>query len=521
MRGLIVLAGMAVAALVAVLVWLDATGQLRPWLTTTPEIVFQLDPAPAATADSGATPAATIGTDAGTDAPADDAAIDPAGAGPGIEADAEAPNGSPAAIETATGADEGGATPAETELAADFGEGAVALSDVPIATGDATAASEATDGGDTATAGEPATATDEPTALSASEADTATGDTDDAGTGSDDSADTGDAPAEEPAAEEPAADDAAVEVAFETEETAAAEPADHARAAATQAAEATEPADAAATIDDAVPAPKPDAEAGDPAAVQTAALPAPPYDPNLPWRLYAAPFPDGEPRPRIAIVFVSLGLSDAATEAIIQQMPGAVTLAFSPYSRKLPDWIARARAKGHEVLVELPMEPLDYPNDDPGPLALLDDRPMEDNITRLGGILDRAEGAVGVAAQMGSRFTGDAALIGPILEALGERGFLYVDNGTAPMSVVPALSQRIAVPIVVNNHYLDTEASRIAIDGRLQQIERIARSEGAAVAFAMPYPISIERLLAWIPTLEAKGFVLAPATSVVGHQELP
>jgi polysaccharide deacetylase 2 family uncharacterized protein YibQ len=146
---------------------------------------------------------------------------------------------------------------------------------------------------------------------------------------------------------------------------------------------------------------------------------------------------------------------------------------------------------------------------------------MEDNVTRLGGILDRAEGAVGVAAQMGSRFSGDEALMQPILTALGERGYLYVDNSTAPMSVVPALSQRIAVPIVINNHYLDTEASRIAIDGRLQQIERIARSEGAAVAFAMPYPITIERLLTWIPTLEAKGFVLAPVTAVVGHQELP
>jgi polysaccharide deacetylase 2 family uncharacterized protein YibQ len=285
---------------------------------------------------------------------------------------------------------------------------------------------------------------------------------------------------------------------------------------------AVETADTAEAIvvadDTAAPA---TAEAANPDTVQTAALPILPTDPNLPWRLYAAPFADGDPRPRIAIVFVSLGLSDGATEAIIQQLPGAVTLAFSPYSRKLPDWISRARAKGHEVLVELPMEPLNYPDDDPGPLALLDDRPIEDNVTRLDGILDRAEGAVGVAAQMGSRFTGDEALIGPILEALGQRGFLYVDNGTSPASVVPALSQRIAVPIIVNDHYLDTEASRIAIDGRLQQIERIARSEGAAVAFAMPYPITIERLLAWIPTLEAKGFVLVPATAVVGHQDLP
>jgi polysaccharide deacetylase 2 family uncharacterized protein YibQ len=456
MRGFLVLAGMVVAAGAALLIWLDATDQLRPWLNTSPQIVFQLDPAPAAAA------ADPIEVATAAAPPADDEApIDPAGAGIGADADTA---DDAASVTVGDAAD--GALP-ETELAANFGDGAIALSDVPIATVDSDAAA------DPETDGEPA-------------ADPSTADSGDV-----DASATADASAEQ-AADADIADTAAVET--------AAEP--------------------TAIADDAGPAAT-DAAAADPAAVQTAALPILPMDPNLPWRLYAAPFTDGEPRPRIAIVFVSLGLSDGATEAIIQQMPGPVTLAFSPYSRKLPDWIAHARAKGHEVLVELPMEPLNYPDDDPGPLALLDDRPIEDNVTRLDGILDRAEGAVGVSALMGSRFTGDEALIGPILEALGERGFLYVDNGTSPASVIPALSERIAVPIVVNDHYLDTEASRIAIDGRLQQIERIARSEGSAVAFAMPYPITIERLLAWIPTLEAKGFVLVPVTAVVGHQETP
>ena len=469
MRGFLVLAGMVVAAGAAVLIWLDATDQLRPWLSMSPQVVFQLAPATAA-ADPIETATIVVAPEAESPASAD-APIDPAGAGIGADADI-ANDDTTAPVPVGDAAD---AALPDMELAADFGEGAIALSDVPIATGDSDAAVDPETGGD----GEP---TAEPAAAE-SVADLAPESPDDAADASDADA----SAATEDASAEPVADADIPETAL-VETDAVADDADM---------------------------------AADPDAVQTAALPILPSDPNLPWRLYAAPFADGEPRPRIAIVFISLGLSDGATEAIIQQLPGAVTLAFSPYSRKLSDWISRARAKGHEVLVELPMEPLNYPDDDPGPLALLDDRPIEDNVTRLDGILDRAEGAVGVAALMGSRFTGDEALIGPILEALGERGFLYVDNSTAPMSVVPALSQRIAVPIVVNDHYLDTEASRIAIDGRLQQIERIARSEGAAVAFAMPYPITIERLLAWIPTLEAKGFVLVPVTAVVGHQDLP
>lgn len=407
---------MVVAAAAALLVWFDATGQLRPLLTTTPEVVFELTPAPV-TASIAALPNP-------------DTDLEAAGA-EGDWADDIA----------------GTATPSE-ELPADETSSTGVSADH--------ASNEATET-DPVTDTAPADAADETTAENTASTDDSTTDSVDISSG------------EAEAVPETGASDGA------------------------------------------------DA----PSIVQSAALPSLSRDPNLPWRLYAAPFADGDPRPRIAIVFTTLGLSDGATEAIVQQMPGAVTLAFSPYSRKLGDWIARARAKGHEVLVELPMEPLNYPEDDPGPLALLSDRPMEDNITRLIGILDRAEGSVGVAAYMGSRFTSSEELLQPVLAELAERGYVYVDNATAPMSAVPSLAQRIAAPIVVNDHFLDTEASRIAIDGRLQQIERIARSEGAAVAFASPYPITIERLLAWIPTLEAKGFVLVPVTATVGQQTLP
>lgn len=464
MRGFVVLTGMLVAAAVAMLVWLDATGQLRPLLTTTPMVVIELAPLPVP-ADEPDSVAAS----------ADDAS--------NAEAATTAPD-----TDTASGTDDSDGT-----TAADFGDGAVALSDVPIA--DPDSADEA--------------ATETPAAaVGGTDAADATGAVED----------DGDIATQADAETPPAETVAATEAAPDGDSAAAA-----ANAIAPDAPESAvaDAATASAADQGDTPPAKPDESAIEPGALQTAALPSPPRDPNLPWRLYAAPFSDGDPRPRIAIVFTSLGLSDGATEAIIQQLPGSVTLAFSPYSRKLQDWIGRARANGHEVLVELPMEPLNYPDDDPGPLALLSDRPIEDNVTRLMGILDRAEGAVGVAALMGSRFSSDEALLQPILSALGERGFLYVDNGTAPVSVVPALARRIAVPIAVNDQFLDTEASRIAIDARLQQIERIARSEGVAVAFASPYPITIERLIAWIPTLEAKGFVLAPVTATVGHQDRP
>ncbi|MDZ4735926.1 MAG: divergent polysaccharide deacetylase family protein [Rhodospirillaceae bacterium] len=486
MRAGTVLAGMLVAAVAAFLIWFDATGQLRPFLSTAPMVVFELDPPapipdpqiasipePAEAAPAEPASGATIDR-------TDDAAVEPdattgdAAAGSGVTIADAVSAALEAAGETASDTDSIAAE-ASANSAADVATGSAADVAADIATGiatDAPADPASADPASSDTAMLDATTESESAAVDA---------------------------ARTMAASDPAGDGSSAPPPSKPDEAAAPD------TIAPGNVTADTPASNAATPD---------------AATQTAALPTMPSGAELPWRLYASEFPVSDPRPRIAIVFTSLGLSDAAGDAIIANMPPGVTLAFSPYSRKLTDWIERAREDGHEVLIELPMEPLNYPDDDPGPLALLSTLPVQDNITRMDGILARADGVVGVAVHMGSRFTTSSELMRPILEALGERGYLYVDNGAAPFSVLPTLSQEIAVPMAINNHYIDREASRIAIDGRLQQIERIARSEGAAVAFASPYPITIERLAAWIPTLEAKGFVLAPITAVVGRQPL-
>jgi polysaccharide deacetylase 2 family uncharacterized protein YibQ len=487
MRAGAVLAGMLVAAIAALLVWFDATGQLRPFLSTAPLVVIDLAPPAADPADAA--------QNASLDAPELEPDLEP-GADAATEAVVPAPEAT-TADDTAEESNEAEVTAAADASAVDE----TAMDETPTdeAAADEAAADEAADD----------TPVEAPIALDPTDeapvpASSDTDEPDMASEAADAAATVGDTPAPPPA--KPA------EQAAKPAEQAA-KPAEQAAKPAEQAADAAENADAATDAGD--------GNASDTASTQTAALPSVPSGAELPWRRYAGEFSIADPRPRIAIVFTSLGLSDAAGDAIILHMPPGVTLAFSPYSRKLTEWIARAREDGHEVLVELPMEPLNYPDDDPGPLALLSTLPVQDNITRMDGILARADGVVGVAALMGSRFTTSSDLMRPLLTALGERGYVYVDNNAAPFSVLPTLAGEIAVPIAINDHYIDREASRIAIDGRLQQLERIARSEGAAVAFASPYPITIERLAAWIPTLEAKGFVLAPITAVAGRQRLP
>jgi len=241
------------------------------------------------------------------------------------------------------------------------------------------------------------------------------------------------------------------------------------------------------------------------------------------WQVYARPFtaPAKDKKiGKVAVVLAGLGLSRTQTLAAIQQLPGAVTLSFAPYARNLGDWIAQSRAAGHEVLLELPMEPYDYPDNDPGPHTLLTTLSTPDNMDRLNWLLGRFPGYVGVTNYMGAKFMTNETKLLPIIQNLKERGLLYLDAKADRKSVAARVAKELQVPIAANNRFIDREASRVSIDARLYELERISKSVGSAVGIAFPYPVSVERLKAWIATLHKKGIVLAPITAIANTQPI-
>ncbi|HET8726143.1 MAG TPA: divergent polysaccharide deacetylase family protein, partial [Alphaproteobacteria bacterium] len=257
--------------------------------------------------------------------------------------------------------------------------------------------------------------------------------------------------------------------------------------------------------------------APDPALIESALVgPLPRIGPDgkEPWQAYARPFDAADGRPRIAIVITDLGQSGAATETAIQGLPGPVTLAFAPYAPRLQTWLPEARAAGHETLLMVPMEPTSYPRNDPGPHTLLTSLSPAANHERLNWVLSQANGYVGVVNSMGSRLTTAPEALRPVLEALDSRGLMFLDSRTAATSVAARVAGEIGLPHADNDRFIDDVASRDAIDRRLRELEALAREQGYAVGMAYPYPVSFERLAAWIPTLEEKGFVLAPISAI-------
>jgi len=237
-------------------------------------------------------------------------------------------------------------------------------------------------------------------------------------------------------------------------------------------------------------------------------------DGTTPMRAYAPPtLSDG--RPRIAVVIAGLGISAKATQGAIDGLPPGVTLAFAPYAADVQQWAAQARRVGHEVLLEVPMEPYDFPDSDPGPHTLRSGTGEDANTERLVWALTRFSGYAGVTNLLGGRFLSDANSLEPMMTYLARRGLLFYDNGQAAHSAGPDVAARTGAAFVQADSTIDKIQTAMEIDRRLSGLETLARSRGSASGAGFLYPITVDRVKSWASGLSGRGFVLVPASAIV------
>ena len=224
---------------------------------------------------------------------------------------------------------------------------------------------------------------------------------------------------------------------------------------------------------------------------------------------------DAGGKPMVAIVMTGLGLDRTGTLGAIKALPSSVTLAFAPYGAALGPTVAAARRSGHEMLLELPMEPFDYPQSDPGPKTLLADQPPRANLDRLFWLLARFKGYMGVMNYMGARFTASAADFQPIIEELGTRGLGYFDDGTSNRSLAPQMARANKIPFARASVDIDASPARADILAALASLETEARDNGSAIGIASALPVTIDTIVQWADGLKDKGIVLVPASTLM------
>ncbi|EJW13035.1 Putative periplasmic protein YibQ [Rhodovulum sp. PH10] len=228
---------------------------------------------------------------------------------------------------------------------------------------------------------------------------------------------------------------------------------------------------------------------------------------------YAEPTPAGTGA-KIAIVVAGLGVSPTTTAAALKELPPAVTLAFLPYGDDLARLVGQARAEKHEVLLQVPMEPFDYPDDDPGPQTLLTSLAGDQNVDRMQWAMGRFQGYVGIMNFMGGRFTSTETAVAPMLREVAKRGLLYVDDGASPRSLAGQIAGANNLPFAKGTVVLDEVPSNAEMDRAFERLETTARESGSAVGIARALPLSIERIAAWAQAAEGRGFVVVPITAV-------
>lgn len=235
---------------------------------------------------------------------------------------------------------------------------------------------------------------------------------------------------------------------------------------------------------------------------------------NLPpWLAHAVYSPAADGRPMIAVVIDDVGIDQVRTARTID-LPAPLTLAFIPYGFNLDRHTGRARERGHELLVHIPMEPT-VEAADPGPNALLTGLQSDEIMRRFQWGLGRMEGYVGVSNHMGSKFMARADLLEPLLAEIRGRGLLFLDSRTAIDTTGARLAHRMGIPNIQRDVFLDNELTADDVLARLAQLESIARKRGYAVGIGHPHDVTIDTLADWIPKARERGFLLAPLSALV------
>jgi polysaccharide deacetylase 2 family uncharacterized protein YibQ len=235
-------------------------------------------------------------------------------------------------------------------------------------------------------------------------------------------------------------------------------------------------------------------------------LPRIAVDGRVPAQAYARPF-RANGKPMVALVVGGLGLNAATTRAAIERLPAEVTLSFVPYAEGLQTWIDLARAHGHEVMIELPMEPTGYPDNDPGPYTLLSSGGADDVAVKLDWLLARAVGYFGVTNYLGDRFATSDEGMGALMANLRQRGLAFLDDGS--MRRRPGAFARASADRIV-----DEEQTPAAILRQFNALEAAAKTHGAALGTGFSYPVTVEAAARWTAGLEARGLQLAPASAM-------
>ena len=231
-------------------------------------------------------------------------------------------------------------------------------------------------------------------------------------------------------------------------------------------------------------------------------------------KFYTQSFTKKNDRPAISFIVGGLGLNEVLTQRAIDELPAEIGLSFVPYGKNLDVWAEKARAKGHEILLEIPMEGYAaHRTAQLGPAALLTSKSPADNLRRLNWILSRAQGYFGVTNYLGSKFSSHGASITPVIEYLSAHGVAYIDDtGAATRDQSQGIVGRDIAHQIFSAKSTSNSEQMI---NDLKALRDRAGEKGFALGKVAASPDNLDVLVAYLGELYNAQIDLAPASAVL------
>ena len=207
--------------------------------------------------------------------------------------------------------------------------------------------------------------------------------------------------------------------------------------------------------------------------------------------------------PKIAIIIDDIGYDRKAAMDLVALHPDITfsVLPFSPFGRQLSKAL---HAKGAQLMLHLPMEPVEYPRVNPGPGAILSRMSPDALIDQLEKDLFDVPHAVGVNNHMGSKLTASADQMNQIFTILKKNDLFFIDSRTAPRSQGRASARLLKLKFAQRDVFLDNFQDGAYITGQFEELVKMARRHGSAIGIGHPYRVTVETLEKLLPKIKGK-----------------
>ena len=217
--------------------------------------------------------------------------------------------------------------------------------------------------------------------------------------------------------------------------------------------------------------------------------------------------------PSVALIIDDLGYDKKIAQKFAQ-LDVVLTFSILPHSPFRQKTIRLAESKGLEIMLHLPMEPVEYPEVDPGPGTLLTSMSADELIAQLDKNLNSLPGVKGVNNHMGSRLTAESTQLYQIFSVLKKRGLYFIDSRTSADSLCEPSARLFQIPFAQRDVFLDHDPTPEFIRNQIKELIRIARRNGQAVGILHPHATTYQILREMLPDLQKKVH-LVPASKIV------